>query len=87
MLNWPVWNDLEVLYRKAGRTIPETIRLQLLLRADDARNLLALIEALGKQPDGGGFRRSEVFWMGYRLTAPRRSCNAEFTASSRSMFC
>lgn len=53
MLNWPAWNDLEVLYRKAGRTIPETIRLQLLLRADHARNLLALIEALGKDRAAG----------------------------------
>ena len=57
MLNWPVWNDLEVLHRKAGRTIPEKVRLQLLLGAADgpARTLLELIEALGK--DRAALRR------------------------------
>ena len=50
MLNWPLWNELGVLYRKAGYALSETVRLQLPLCADDtpARNLLALIEALGK---------------------------------------
>ena len=50
MLNWPLWNELGVLYRKAGYALSETVRLQLLLCADDtpARNLLDLIEALGK---------------------------------------
>ena len=50
MLNWPLWNELGVLYRKAGYALSETVRLQLLLCADDtpARNLLDLIEDLGK---------------------------------------
>ena len=57
MLYWPVWNDLEVLYRKAGYALSETVRLQLLLCAHDipARNLLALIGALGK--DRAALRR------------------------------